>query len=91
MKYQSQAQRSKQETGAKTNNDEPGTTEKKTPGDGRSVLEDALKMLASNQNVPLGDANPLPTDDDLGDYPKLKELRGQFVADHKKFVTHLLI
>jgi hypothetical protein len=75
VKYQSQAEtRSKQETRAKTNNDEPGSTKKKAPGDGRSVLEDALKMLASNQNVPLGDAEPLPTDDDLGDYPQIERV-----------------
>ena len=32
---------------------------------GRIVLEDALKMLAQNQNAPLGDAEAVPTDEDL--------------------------
>jgi hypothetical protein len=32
----------------------------------RLVLQDALKMLAQDQNAALGDAEAVPTDEDLG-------------------------
>ncbi len=65
MSYKFQAEtKPKQDVGAKAN--EPA--KKKNPDASRLGLEDALKMLASNQNVPLGDAKALPNDEDLGDF-----------------------
>jgi hypothetical protein len=65
LSYKFQAEtKPKQDDGANANE----SAKKKNPDAGRLVLEDALKMLASNQNVPLGDAEALPNDDDLGDF-----------------------